>query len=103
MLTAKISGMGHTLGNLVSEQLLVDGVSASYKVPHPLSRNVEIDVTEGEESRALERLARACATLEQEYESLLEAARSEVPVPATECKKMPSQRGRVVLSKKWSS
>lgn len=64
----------HTLGNLVAERVLIDGVEfASYRVPHPLSTDVHISIDAPELQAARRSLVSACDGLLEDVRGLRRA------------------------------
>ena len=68
--TFVFSQQGHTLGNLVRARLVEAGHHVSYRVPHPLSENVEISIESESIEQAWEYIKIASAAISKDFERL---------------------------------
>lgn len=70
MYTVRVAGHGHTLGNIISERGM-QTTNTAYKVPHPLSENVEFVVEAPSGAAALGVIAKAARQMQSEVDTLM--------------------------------
>ena len=70
--TLEVSPGDHSIGNLLVDHLMQDDPLGfcAYKVPHPLSSNVEITLDVRDPGELLVRVSRACETARAQLEAL---------------------------------
>ena len=87
MYTVRVAGHGHTLGNIISERGM-QTTNTAYKVPHPLSENVEFVVEAPSGAAALGVIAKAARQMQSEVDTLMRC------LPATDAEAAGAPPGR---------